>query len=321
MKSTAAFLLLSYPSTNAAFLAPRSLSLHVSQQQVQLNWRAPKDFIPLKESQHDHDAEGFMSQNKQQKHQEVNATSTSTTNLIPPTATTATSETVQKISDKAKKTLDKIFNKNFGHRGEIYLVFQVILLYCITIGHVPLLKDFIYTLFGPTIFFLGAIMTFMSVREMNTAFTAFSTPVSKRKGGKLVTDGLFAYIRHPVYAGNLCCFIGISIMTGSSMRLFLTGAYWLLVEMKTRKEEEELVEVFGLEYGEYCKRVPDKFIPVRALQRFGREKVRKGEMESNGKEQTTPRKLDILLNGDSSSEPAAQSAVKPKPRNNKGLFP
>lgn len=93
------------------------------------------------------------------------------------------------------------------------------------------------------------------------SFTTYATPVGKRGGGRMVMSGLYEYVRHPIYAGSICILVGMSIITKSSMRLLMTAAYGLVVERKARKEEEEMENAFGLEYKEYCKRVPNRFVP------------------------------------------------------------
>lgn len=165
------------------------------------------------------------------------------------------------LLENMKNMFSSIFNKKFGKRGEIYVMGQVLLMYSIAIGHIPLLKNFVQAVFGPMLFCIGAAVMIHSIREMGSAFTALATPVNRQKGGRLVVSGLYEYVRHPIYAGNIACLMSISIMTGNAMRLLLTAAYWMLVEMKTRKEEIEMVDKFGLEYNEYCKRVPHKFFP------------------------------------------------------------
>jgi len=167
--------------------------------------------------------------------------------------------------DRSKKVVSTLFNKKFGTRGEAFILAQAILLYSITIGHVPLLKRFFTMFFGPAMFLAGAGVTALSVKEMGGAFTAFSTPVSKHKHGRLVMTGLYDQVRHPVYAGNIVALVGLSIMSKSAMRLVLTGFYCLLIEMKTRKEEFEMKKTYGLEYTFYCKRVSQKFIPTSLL--------------------------------------------------------
>jgi len=71
---------------------------------------------------------------------------------------------------------------------------------------------------------------------------------------KLVTTGVYRYIRHPLYLGELCRNIGIPLFFNSLMglKIILLGNLFLLIRVGI--EEEMLVEEFGEEYIEYRKK-------------------------------------------------------------------
>ncbi|MGH2570191.1 MAG: methyltransferase family protein, partial [bacterium] len=86
------------------------------------------------------------------------------------------------------------------------------------------------------------------------------------RGGKvyaedLVTGGLFAHSRNPLYVGNIAIFLGLLAIVNSTLG-WLAGvpavlvAYWALV----LAEEEFLRNKFGEPYEAYCRDVP-RFIP------------------------------------------------------------
>ncbi|MEO6993620.1 MAG: isoprenylcysteine carboxylmethyltransferase family protein [Lacunisphaera sp.] len=82
-----------------------------------------------------------------------------------------------------------------------------------------------------------------------------------RKEGRLVTDPLYALVRHPQYTGLFIALFGEGVVhwpTVFSVALFpvIVLAYYLLA----RSEERKVVEEFGDEYRAYRKRVP-MFIP------------------------------------------------------------
>ncbi len=82
-------------------------------------------------------------------------------------------------------------------------------------------------------------------------------------GSKLVTNGPYAYVRNPLYIGNLIIYLGFGIM---SMALFpylqivaliyFYIQYYLIVTL----EEEYLSKTFAGEYERYFNSVP-RFIP------------------------------------------------------------
>jgi len=81
-------------------------------------------------------------------------------------------------------------------------------------------------------------------------------------GGALVTDGMYARVRHPQYAALFLITIGMLIQWPTVLTLLmwpvLTFAYYRLA----MREEREMVAQFGDAYDEYRRRVPP-FVPRR----------------------------------------------------------
>lgn len=75
----------------------------------------------------------------------------------------------------------------------------------------------------------------------------------------LLRDGLYAYVRHPIYAGGLLMFVGGGLLkpTITVVAACALGFIWLIVQAKL--EEIDLVERVP-EYREYKDQVP-RFIP------------------------------------------------------------
>lgn len=259
---------------------------------------------------------------------------------------------LKSTKQSTQSAVANIFKGEVGKRGEIFLVLQLFLTYSIAIGHIPLLKNFIQALFGPILLVGGLVTMIDSVQEMHSrkSFTAFTTPVSPENGGTLVNSGVYGFVRHPVYAGNLAALIGWSIMSNSAMRLFLSVAYYMVVERKVKREEEEMKKEFGKgqgkSYEQYMVDVPDRFIPFKWMNGvFDKVVTKEHSKESGGeddiimlekqKEAVHKNKLDTLfgsqesktkiekdgavdntkLNGASSVKGSAST------RNTKGLFP
>ena len=176
---------------------------------------------------------------------------------------------LQSTKQATKLAVANIFKGEVGKRGEIFVVLQLFLTYSIAIGHVPLLKNFVKALFGPILLVGGLVTMIDSVQEMHSrkSFTAFTTPVSPEDGGTLVNTGVYGFVRHPVYAGNLAAMVGWSVMSNSAMRLLLSVGYYMVVERKVKREEEEMKKEFGKgqskSYDQYMVDVPDRFIPFK----------------------------------------------------------
>jgi protein-S-isoprenylcysteine O-methyltransferase Ste14 len=82
---------------------------------------------------------------------------------------------------------------------------------------------------------------------------------------KLVTSGPFAIVRHPMYIGLIAVALGSLLIYFTWTTLAFT-VFAPLVLLRARREEQALEAEFGVEWQQYCKRVPAFFL------RFGKEK-------------------------------------------------
>lgn len=104
---------------------------------------------------------------------------------------------------------------------------------------------------GYTIVFAGASLVADGWRRIHQA----------RREGKLMTDGIYARVRHPQYTGLFLIVFGEGVVhwpTIVSLAAFpvIVVAYTLLA----RQEERQMLDKFGDAYREYQRRVP-MFIP------------------------------------------------------------
>jgi protein-S-isoprenylcysteine O-methyltransferase Ste14 len=80
--------------------------------------------------------------------------------------------------------------------------------------------------------------------------------IYKAKENKLVTDGIYRYVRNPQYGGLFLVTVGFLIQWPSLITLMmwplLTFAYYKLA----KREERDLKELFGNEFLEYQRKVP-----------------------------------------------------------------
>ena len=103
---------------------------------------------------------------------------------------------------------------------------------------------------------LGLLVLLVAGLGLGRNLTALPKPKSD---GSLVTTGLYALVRHPIYAGLLAFAFGLALERGSLVSLLLSVALLVLLEFKSRREEAWLLERFP-EYAAYQKRVR-KFVP------------------------------------------------------------
>jgi protein-S-isoprenylcysteine O-methyltransferase Ste14 len=82
--------------------------------------------------------------------------------------------------------------------------------------------------------------------------TAFPRPVAD---GRLIDDGAFGVVRHPMYGGGLLFALGWGLLTASMATLACAAVLALFFDLKSRREEAWLDEAFP-DYADYRRRTP-----------------------------------------------------------------
>jgi|SRR5438309_5948604 len=80
--------------------------------------------------------------------------------------------------------------------------------------------------------------------------------VAGNREQRLVTTGIRARVRHPVYLGHLCEMLAWSVGTGLVVCWLLTGFAMVTGAVMIQMEDAELEKRFGEAYAEYRERVP-----------------------------------------------------------------
>ena len=76
------------------------------------------------------------------------------------------------------------------------------------------------------------------------------------KENRLVTGGVYAHVRNPIYSAIMFACTGALCITGNLFFLPLFFVFWVLMTVMMKNSEEKwLTEHFGKEYINYCKRV------------------------------------------------------------------
>ena len=111
--------------------------------------------------------------------------------------------------------------------------------------------------FGILIFVLGSLVTIVAVLQLNVNLSPFPSPLP---GSKLIENGIYKFIRHPIYTGIILAFFGFALITDSGYRMLISGVLFLLFYYKTLYEEKRLIEKFQ-NYSEYKNR-SGRFFPI-----------------------------------------------------------
>jgi protein-S-isoprenylcysteine O-methyltransferase Ste14 len=83
-----------------------------------------------------------------------------------------------------------------------------------------------------------------------------------RETPRVITKGVFSYVRHPVYLGSIMAFPGLIVMTLSLLSVIIWLIGIIFYYYISRYEEKLLLSRFGKEYEDYMKKVPMLF-PIR----------------------------------------------------------
>ena len=106
---------------------------------------------------------------------------------------------------------------------------------------------------------LGFLIMFWPVIAF---FSTRGTPIPFNPPPKLITTGLYAYVRNPMILGLFIFMLGLGILFGSLSLIFIFTPLFIAINVFYLKaiEEKEMEKKFGNAYLEYKKRVP-MFIP------------------------------------------------------------
>lgn len=112
----------------------------------------------------------------------------------------------------------------------------------------------------------GGMMVLLGegLRFWGVSIAGSETRTTGRVGGTyLITSGPFAFVRNPLYVGNLLLYGGIGIMSLALFPwLFIAAVAWFSVQyyLIVTQEEEYLLQEFGDAYTHYRAHVP-RFVP------------------------------------------------------------
>ncbi|CDZ78729.1 Putative protein-S-isoprenylcysteine methyltransferase [Legionella massiliensis] len=105
---------------------------------------------------------------------------------------------------------------------------------------------------------ISMLLTFFTFRQ-NT-YAAPVVKIQKNRKHKVISSGLYGYVRHPMYSGALFYFFGAPLLLGSWLGLIFSLLLSILIAFRAYMEEQTLVkELEG--YSQYMKKVPYRLIP------------------------------------------------------------
>ncbi|MEK6648982.1 MAG: isoprenylcysteine carboxylmethyltransferase family protein [Actinomycetota bacterium] len=113
-----------------------------------------------------------------------------------------------------------------------------------------------FVLIGRVFEWLGILGVLASAASLRRSLTAVPLPKTK---GKLSTNGLYRFVRHPMYTSVLLLVLGIALLSGNLVKYVLALSLVMLFYFKSVYEEKYLVEKYS-DYKAYAEKIP-RFIP------------------------------------------------------------
>lgn len=128
--------------------------------------------------------------------------------------------------------------ENTASRGQGWVIGQFILIGCILVSgfldpwHQS--RSIVSSVVGIGLIIIGLYCLVVAFRHLGRNLTAYPKPLDD---GQLVTTGIYAIVRHPIYTGLLAACVGVVIISQSSICGACVVALILLLDQKANREE------------------------------------------------------------------------------------
>lgn len=107
---------------------------------------------------------------------------------------------------------------------------------------------------------LGVICVFLIYWLFSSIGSGISPTSATRKEHQLITGGIYRWIRHPLYTVGSMTFLSFGLIADNWFLMFLGMLTFIIMAIRTPREEQNLIEKFGEEYVNYMGRT-GRFFP------------------------------------------------------------
>lgn len=107
---------------------------------------------------------------------------------------------------------------------------------------------------------IGLAAAVLLITVFKTLGPNLTDTVVTRERHTLVTRGIYHHVRHPLYTATALAVVGNALVTANWFLLVTGAMIFVLLVIRTRREEERLIERFGEEYRAYMK-TTGRFLP------------------------------------------------------------
>jgi len=162
--------------------------------------------------------------------------------------------------------INEIFERQgewlFKRRGYLPVLFVPLMVVALSEYTYPLgfhKYDLLWDMFAFSISIFGLFIRCLAVGYAPSGTSGRN--MRRQKASTLNKEGMYSIRRNPLYLGNFFTMLGVAVFPRVWwLSLIYVLAFWLYYERIIFAEERFLKERFGVEYEEYCSRVP-VFIP------------------------------------------------------------
>jgi len=116
------------------------------------------------------------------------------------------------------------------------------------------------------LFIISIVLIILGLVVLVIASTAFNIKeflgietYEVKMESKLVTKGIYKFMRHPLYTGTILLLSGYFLYVPTLSVLIFLILTFVYIEIGSRLEEKKLLIEFGNDYTEYCKNVKRYF--------------------------------------------------------------
>ncbi len=112
------------------------------------------------------------------------------------------------------------------------------------------------SMLGIVLCVLGVAISVISVLQLNKNLSPFPVP---KPNSKLIINGVYRYVRHPIYSGIILMTFGYGLYSSSTYKIGISVLLCALFSLKSSYEEQQLMYKFP-EYQDY-KAITGRFFP------------------------------------------------------------
>ena len=109
---------------------------------------------------------------------------------------------------------------------------------------------------GTILIAIGTVIMFKGIRGLRESVTPMPKPA---EGATLIVDGIYAYVRHPIYLGLMLVAFGWAVAMDSLPALTVAIVFTVFLDLKSRREEAWLRQEYP-DYASYAMHTR-RFVP------------------------------------------------------------